>query len=238
MSPIRSSKNSTSESDSLHSSPTAAWHAWIVPLCVLVPLILFGFLAEDVTTRQTIGFDAPFLLGFHSHANPVFDRIMLAFSRFGGLPILAYAAILIGILLWRKQPVQARFLLLAMVGTCLLNVALKAAFQRTRPDLWLSIAPEHDFSFPSGHSMLSSTFVLASLVLAWKSGWSLAAKWVTTVVGLVFVAGVISSRLYLGVHFPSDVLAGFCLSLSWVSLLAGIFQRRLRRVPVPLAANH
>lgn len=242
MSRLRSSHTSPDSPIASDSEPqprtpeTPKWHALVTPVCVLVPLLLFAFLAEDIYSHEQIRFDDPLLLRFHRHASLFFDSLMVFLSRVGGLPILAYTAVLVGLLAWRKQRAQWTFLLLAMVGTCLLNIALKTAFGRTRPDLWLSIAPEHDFSFPSGHSMLSSTWVLALLVLTWKSDWSLAAKCAATVVGLSFVIGVISSRLYLGVHFPSDVLAGFCLSLSWVSLLAGIFKRRLSRV-LPLSSN-
>lgn len=229
MSQIHSNPPSTDKAAATSQLPK--WHALITPICVLGPLFLFGLLAEDIYSRETIRFDAPLLLRLHGHANSSLDALMIFLSRVGGLPILAYTVLLTAFFAWRKQRAQWTFLLLAMVGTCLLNVALKTAFQRTRPDLWLSIAPEYDFSFPSGHSMLSSTFVLALLVLTWKSNWSLAAKCIATVVGLSFIIGVISSRLYLGVHFPSDVLAGFCLSVSWVSLLAGIFKRRLHRLP-------
>lgn len=219
-----------------HPDSSASRRAWIISFFVLAPLLVFGILAADIARRHTLRFDDPLLLRFHAHASPAYDAMMLAFSRFGGLPILGYALVLIGLFLWKKQRPRAMFLLSAMTGTCLLNIALKTAFQRTRPDLWLSIAPEHDFSFPSGHSMLSSTFVLATLSLLWHSRTSFALKGLATVVGVAFVAGVIASRLYLGVHFPSDVSAGFCLSLSWVALLTGIFQRRLR-VPTVSTAN-
>ena len=233
------SSNTTLQPESVHSPPapdSPKWHALVTPVCVLAPLVLFGLLAAAIFSHSKTRFDTPLLLRLHGHANTTLDAVMMFLSKVGGMPILAYTVLLVGFFAWRKMRAQWTFLLLAMVGTCLLNVALKTAYARTRPDLWLSIAPEHDFSFPSGHSMLSSTFVLAVLVLMWKSGWSLALKCVATVVGLCFVVGVISSRLYLGVHFPSDVLAGFCLSLSWVSLLNGIFQKRLRRV-LPLSPS-
>ncbi len=221
------------DSNIFHSSsaPSRSF-PWLVPICVLAPLLLFGFLAEDVAMREVIRFDDPVLLRLHAHANPLLNAVMLAFTRVGGYPILAFSSLLIVFLAWKKQRVQAQFLASAMVGTCLLNVALKAAFQRTRPDLWLSIAPERDFSFPSGHSMLSCTFVLALLSLTWHSRASSGAKWTATLLGLLFMAGVVSSRLYLGVHYPSDVLAGSALSFSLVSLLTGIFRRRLQNAPV------
>ena len=194
---------------------------------VLAPLLFFGYLAEDVATRESIRFDTPLLLGLHAHATPLFDRTMLAFTNWGGVRILLLSFLLSAFLLWRKQRVQAAFLLWAMLGAALLNVAIKASFQRVRPDLWLSLAPEHDYGFPSGHSMLSCAFVLAALVLTWKSRSTLIVKWGTTGAGLLFLLGVGLSRLYLGVHYPSDVLAGFALVLSWITLLQGIFEERL-----------
>lgn len=233
----RSSNRSTLESGvdsnpSHQSAPlqNAKWRTWLLPICVLAPLLLFGFLAEDVATRETIRFDDPILLHLHARENLLLNTVMLAFTRLGGYPLLAFSPLLIAFLAWKKQRVRAEFLASAMVGTCALNVALKAAFQRTRPDLWLSIAPERDFSFPSGHSMLSSTFVLAILALTWNSRASSPVRWTATTVGVLFIIGVISSRLYLGVHYPSDVLAGFTLSFSLVSLLTGIFRRRLQGV--------
>ncbi len=231
MSQIQSSP-SPSNGESVSRSSARERAPWPTAIFVLGPLILFGLLAEDIYSRQNIRFDTPLLLRLHGHANTSLDAIMMFLSQVGGLPILGYTALLITFWMWKKRRARWTFLLVAMVGTCLRNIALKTAFKRARPDLWLSIAPEHDFSFPSGHSMLSSTFVLALIVLAWKSGWPLWAKCAATLVGLGFALGVISSRLYLGVHFPSDVLAGFCLSLSWVSLLSGILARRLSRAPL------
>lgn len=75
--------------------------------------------------------------------------------------------------------------------------------------------------------MLSCAFVLATLVLVWKSQVSSMAKGAVTRLGTMFFIGVGASRLYLGVHYPSDVLAGFALAFSWIALLQCIFQRRL-----------
>jgi len=196
---------------------------------VLGPLLVFGLLAEDVASRESFRFDTPLLLWLHAHANSFFDSFMLALTWVGGVRLLAFSVLLMGFLAWRKFRVQALFLLLAMAGTSLLNISMKAAFQRVRPDLWLSLTPEHDYGFPSGHSMLSCTFVLAMLVLVWKSDGSSTVKWTLTTLGLLFVGGVGLSRLYLGVHYPSDVLAGWSLSLALIALLQGIFARRLSR---------
>ena len=205
-------------------------------IAVLGPLLVFGLLAEDVASRESFRFDAPLLLWLHAHSSPLFDSLMLALTWLGGVRLLAFSVLVMGVLAWRKPRVGALFLLVSMVGTSLLNISMKVAFQRVRPNLWLSLTPEHDYGFPSGHSMLSCTFMLAMLVLVWQSDASSTLKRNVTFLGLVFVAGVGLSRLYLGVHYPSDVLAGWSLSFAWVALLQGIFARRLSRTLFPLAA--
>jgi membrane-associated phospholipid phosphatase len=201
-------------------------------ISVLGPLFVFGLLAEDVAERESFRFDTPLLLDLHTHSTPFFDALMLALTWVGGVRLLAFSVLVMAFLWWRKQRFEALFLLSAMVGTSLLNISMKAAFGRARPNLWLSLTPEHDYGFPSGHSMLSCTFVLAMLVLVWQSALSWTMKWLVAAVGIAFVSGVGLSRLYLGVHYPSDVLAGWSLSLAWVALLQGIFARRLRHSSV------
>src|SRR3546814_8426441 len=90
-------------------------------------------------------------------------------------------------------------------GSGLLTVVAKQAFARDRPSLWESIAPEHNFSFPSGHAMGSMTLAAVLVLLAWPTRW----RWPVVAAMAVFVPMVGLSRVYLGVHFPSDILAGW-----------------------------
>lgn len=185
---------------------------------VLAPLLLFGKLAEDVWSRETFRWDHPVLQRLHAHATPNFDAFMLLGSRLGGVTVMLPLVISIALIFWMKRRrAQAGFLALAVGGACLLNLGAKWTFGRTRPDLWLSIAPESDYSFPSGHAMLSMAVVAALLFLTWRGAWPRAIKVLCTLAGGCFVLWVGLSRLYLGVHFPSDVLAGWGASLTWVS---------------------
>jgi undecaprenyl-diphosphatase len=102
---------------------------------------------------------------------------------------------------------NALFFAVAMGGTGALNQGAKLFFRRTRPDLWLSPAPEHTYSFPSGHAMGSMALVAALAVLAWPTRW----RWWAIVLGSTFTLLVGFSRLYLGVHYPSDIAAGAAL---------------------------
>jgi undecaprenyl-diphosphatase len=192
---------------------------------VLLPLFLFGELAEDVLEKETFSFDRPILLFMKSHATPMFDNLMLFFSEVGSIRILGPCALaLAGYLIVRSHWARLTYWVLGFGGALLLNMAAKQVFARTRPDLWVSIAPETSYSFPSGHAMQSMAFVATLMVIVWHRRGAGAGL----VFGAAFVALVGLSRVYLGVHFPSDVLAGWTASLTWCIGLAIILGKRLR----------
>ena len=114
------------------------------------------------------------------------------------------------------------------------DVALKPAFERSRPDFWEHLSAENTFSFPSGHAMGSMSLAAPLVVLAWGTRY----RWASLAVAVVYVLAVGASRVYLGVHFPSDVLAGWCLTVLWVGILVVILllvTRVLRRYAPTLA---
>ena len=181
---------------------------------VLAPLWLFAELADEVHGMEAMVFDDALLRRLHDWTSPFLDRFFVWFSlagyRYGVVPL--DILISLGLLAARRWR-EAAFAIVAFAGSALLNLATKQFFQRQRPELWDSIAPEHTFSFPSGHAMGSMTLAAVVVLLAWHTrwrGWVLAAALLFT--GLVGV-----SRLYLGVHYPSDVLAGWAAGLAWTS---------------------
>jgi undecaprenyl-diphosphatase len=131
---------------------------------------------------------------------------------------------------------QAAFWVLAVGGTALLNMLAKHVFARVRPDFWVSLLPETTFSFPSGHAMHSMAVVAALVALTWHSRW----RWLVALIGVCFVFLVGLSRIYLGVHFPSDILAGWTASLTWVIGLSFLFRdvwQQRRRSGTSVAAK-
>lgn len=198
---------------------------------VFIPLWVFGELAEDVLAQEHFFFDAPVLLFLHGYAAPWLDTIMLFFSligyRFGVVPV---DVIVMAIFVQRRRWADALFWALAVGGAALLNLAAKQSFSRIRPDLWLSIAPETTYSFPSGHAMGSMALATALIVLAWPTRW----RWVTLIGGAFFVVMVGISRVYLGVHYPSDILAGWMASLAWVMGVSLVLYGRMTK-PSPQA---
>ena len=186
-------------------------------ITVFLPLVAIGEVAEDVWDGAGLFFDRPILEALHTRATPTLDTIMLFFSHAGApKPMVAFfIVVLIGLLIARRRG-DATFFVIAVAGAMAINFGAKLVFGRARPDLWISLAPEGDYSFPSGHAMGSMATVAALVALTWGTRW----RWPVLIVGGLFVALVGLSRLYLGVHYPSDVLTGWLASLAWVGGVA------------------
>lgn len=181
---------------------------------VLAPLWLFAELADEVHELEAIVFDEALLRWFNGVAGPRLDAFFLVVTRVGyGYGVVPAAVLLPLALLWRRHWREGVFAAVAGGGSGLLNVAAKHTFQRPRPTLWESPAPESTFSFPSGHAMGSMTLMAVLVLLTWRTRW----RWPVLGAAVVFTALVGLSRLYLGVHYPSDVLAGWAAGLAWVA---------------------
>ncbi len=190
---------------------------------VLLPLLVFAALAEDVVEREKVRWDEPVLRWLHGHATPALNSAMVRVSDLGmWWGLIPFDVAVVGILLVRRRWARATFFALAVLGAGLLNVLTKQIFARERPSLWPSIAPAQSFSFPSGHAMGSAAAVAASAVLLWQTR----ARWPVVFGGTVWILLVSTSRAYLGVHYPSDLVAAWVASLAWVCGLAWVFHVR------------
>ena len=196
-------------------------------LGILVPMYLFGKLAEDVWSKEGFWWDKTLLTLAHRHAVPHLTTIMIGITnlgfRYGTVPLdVTIFLVLAYLRRWRDTV----FFGLAVGGSALLNLFIKYSFHRSRPSLWLSPDPASGYSFPSGHAMGSMALVTAVVLLAWPSKY----RWLVGVIGLLFVLLVGISRVYLGVHYPSDVLAAWAASFAWVfgirRVVYGYFPRR------------
>lgn len=197
---------------------------WVFFL-VLLPLKVLGELADEVWKNEGLAWDEPILRFLKAHANPRLDTFFLFFTLLGAARIMV--PFCIGIVFWLlryKQHVDALFFGVSAFGAMLLSLGSKLVFGRARPDLWVSLAPETTLSFPSGHAMTSMAVAAALITLAWHTKW----RWQALGSGACFVLLVGLSRLYLGVHFPSDVLAGWCASLVWVMSVHGVLHAHQR----------
>ena len=188
------------------------WRIALLFVAVLLPLWGFGELAEDLGEGHRFAFDQPILEWLHAHQMPMLDGLAILFSRLGyQYGVIPFDVAVVLWLAFRKRHRATLFAFIAIVGSALLNVIAKHYYGRARPSLWESLMPETTFSFPSGHAMGSMTLAAVVVLLAWNTRW----RWVVTVGAAAFVLLVGASRLYLGVHYPSDILGGWTAALAW-----------------------
>jgi membrane-associated phospholipid phosphatase len=187
-----------------------------IAVCLVAPLCMFAVLAEEVVEQEIMALDVSIMRALHAHASPLLDAVMLAASAAGsGAVLLPLNLAGCAVLLFHARYRHAAFLVTATGGTLLINMMAKHAFRRDRPALWTSISPEHSFGFPSGHAMNSMAVAAVLIVLVHGSRWQRIT--VAMVAGLVLLIAL--SRVYLGVHYPSDILAGWSATLVWVAAL-------------------
>ena len=181
-------------------------------VALLLPLWGFARLAGELHAGALIPFDEPILRKLNSLATPGRDQFFRLITDLGYLyGVVPVDIALVAILFARRQLRAMTFAAIALAGSGLLNVMVKGVFTRERPSLWESIAPEVTWSFPSGHAMGSATLAAVVIALAWHTRW----RWPACFVMVAFVILVGVSRVYLGVHYPSDILAGWAVASAW-----------------------
>lgn len=182
--------------------------------------IVFVKIAYEILEREPLAFDNATLLFLRSHSSKILDWVFINFTDIGGvIGVTIISLILLLIFATKKQYGRFMLIFFSVGGAVIINLILKALFERTRPSLWEHLVTETSFSFPSGHAM-GSCALAASIVLAlWYSRWRITAL----IFGVIYILFVGISRLYLGVHYPTDVIAGWCVSLAWVIMLFVIF---------------
>jgi len=188
---------------------------WLVALgLLLTAVILFLELAEDVWLNEGFAWDATLMLGIHRLSQPWLDKVFWLITQTAG-PLIVVLVVGTAIWFWwHDEKITALLFIVSFVGTFLLNSLLKLIFARPRPDLFPPLVVEHSYSFPSGHAMSAiAYFGLLALVLWQKGhrGWAvLAGLWVPLVA---------LSRVYLGAHYPSDVLASLTIGTIWLVIV-------------------
>ena len=196
----------------------------------LAALLLFAWLAQETLRGHAGRFDAGVRNAVNAHASPGLTRVMRNFSTLGSALVLASAtACAVVVFLVVGWPRGALWIGIAMAGGVLLDVALKYSFHRVRPSPFFGIAMPHTPSFPSGHALMSFCFYGVLAALLTRRMRSRVAAICICIVAALMIAAIGLSRIYLGVHYPTDVLAGYLAAGCWVSGLAAADRYRQGR---------
>ena len=187
----------------------------------IAALFFFGWFADEVAEGGTARFDEAVRGFVHSFAAPFLTLIMQTASFVGStLFLILLGIVIVAALFIKKHRHGAILFTITTVGASILLSLLKLAFHRTRPEPFFNTILPSSYSFPSGHSLGSFCFYLALAAILTNRVEKPLLKIViwTLAVLLVLLIGI--SRVYLGVHYPSDVLAGFVIGFIWVVTIA------------------
>lgn len=201
--------------------------------CLLI-LFVLAKLAEEVLERESFAFDKSILLWIHSYANPNLDNLMLFITQLGNPTVVVIlAGVTILTLLWRRYRLEAIIFVLTCLGAFILNTGLKLFFSKVRPQLWKQLIVETSYSFPSGHA-------LGSIVLYGFIAYLLATHYhkyskIIYFIAVILIGAIGLSRLYLGVHWPTDIIAGYGVGFLWLTICITMLKlQRLRQGHLPM----
>ena len=180
-----------------------------------------SWIADKMLAGKTADFDRAVSRAVHSIATPTMTGVMRRASRFGGPSWLVPAAVLLlAIFISRRWYRGAVLLVVALGGAGLLDTILKFAFRRQRPDPLFGQPLPASYSFPSGHALFAFVFFGSAAVLLADRISSRRIRALVYVLAASLVGLIGTSRIYLNVHHPSDVAAGYLVALAWIVSVA------------------
>ena len=184
----------------------------------------FGHIVEDYLTGDPIvRWDVEFSGWLHQHSNPTLISTLKVFTLLGSVPFLALLVLVATLLLLRRRQLnEAALVAFSALGIEILFAVLKLAFHRPRPEL--AYVHLETYSFPSGHASGSAAIYAVLFYLAAKR-LAIRGRLLLTFAYVVLVGLIAFSRLYLEVHYLSDVLAGITLGISWAAACLFIYER-------------
>ncbi len=194
----------------------------------IIATAAFAELAEHVLAGGTQTFDVAILQWLHAHQSKPLTALMVEMTYLGTGTVVMVVVGVAALFLWHTEHKHsARLLLAATIGNILLNGVLKLVYHRARPSVFEWQTTAVSSSFPSGHAM-SATVVYGTvaylLLRLQKHHW---AKMLTLIGAVLLILLICLTRLYLGVHYPSDVIGGIIVGLGWASFCMATLEASL-----------
>jgi membrane-associated phospholipid phosphatase len=197
---------------------------WALGLIFILGLVaIFTDLTEDIWFREGFTWDAPVILAIHQFSRPWLDTVMRILTQAGEIGAISVALLAAVLFAWKRNYLNTASILISLSGSAALNTLLKFLLKRPRPDLFPPLVVESGFSYPSGHVTASVAVYGFLAVLLWRShhrGWAIfSAAWVPVVA---------ISRIYLGVHYPSDTLGALVFASLWLVVVYAVHDQYAR----------
>nr|WP_256336630.1 phosphatase PAP2 family protein [Paenibacillus sp. OK060] len=203
-----------------------------IPLLVAAGcLIAFVSIALSISDNQIHTFDDTLIGWIQGMESPGMTRFMQLFTWIGSeVPVVVITILAMLVLyIYLRHKRELLFLACVIAGSTLLNALIKLVFQRARPTI-NRIIEVSGYSFPSGHSMAAFSLYGGLAFLIWKHVPTATGRVLMIIVSAIFILTIGMSRIYLGVHYPSDVVGGYFLSGCWLAVCIWFYQRHLERL--------
>ncbi|HEX8942535.1 MAG TPA: phosphatase PAP2 family protein [Gemmatimonadaceae bacterium] len=185
----------------------------------------FSEIAERVRAGSTQGIDDAVMHWMAAHQSPGVQSVMLEITALGTSAVVAMIVFIAGLFLWLNHHKHSAILLIAAtLGGMVLDGLLKIGFNRPRPQIFHWGTQVVSSSFPSGHAMASTIVYGTVAYLAARLQQNVTSRILTMAMAGVIILLICSSRLYLGVHYPSDVLAGVVIGLAWAGFCMAVLE--------------
>jgi len=199
-------------------------------LTIVLPLLIFVFIAVNVVNHNTTNsFDNFVYQGFSRFISSDLTDIMVLISFFGSGEFLTAFSLILIVAFFRRERYSfyASMIAINLLLSSLLNVGVKYIIHRNRPNI-LKLIEIGGFSFPSGHSMVSMSFygfLIYLCLINYKTRW----KYLISSLFAILILFIGISRIYLGIHYASDVMGGFFLGILWIGVYSNIVDIRYRK---------
>lgn len=194
------------------------WYLGGLLATILLLILIDRAVLETAAIRGLLSLDRSLLLAIHRLSNPLLDSLMIFITYLGSRYVVAILFLLAFVVLaYRRLWQSVLSLTVVTIGAGFIDLVMKAESARPRP-LFFRVIPATGFSFPSGHTLLATVFYGMIAFILYTRARSKVSRIlvVSSTAALVLLIGF--SRLYLGVHWPSDVLGGYIVGLLWLFL--------------------
>ncbi|MBS5806708.1 MAG: phosphatase PAP2 family protein [Firmicutes bacterium] len=192
---------------------------FVVVLClILFSIICYGVLSYDSLVIDTKVYS--FII--NNIMNDGLTPILKAITELGGVAF----TVLAGVLIFMFCKKNRWFITIDLVGVTLVNQVIKHIIRRPRPNV-LRLVEESGYSFPSGHSMVSMAFYGIIIYLVYKNVSNKYLKWILIILLSLLILSIGFSRIYVGVHYFTDVAGGFLLGLAYLIIYINIYNKRI-----------
>ena len=194
---------------------------FVVVLC----LILFGIICYGVLSYDSLVIDTKvYSFIINNIMNDGLTPILKAITELGGVAF----TVLAGVLIFMFCKKNRWFITIDLVGVTLVNQVIKHIIRRPRPNV-LRLVEESGYSFPSGHSMVSMAFYGIIIYLVYKNVSNKYLKWILIILLSLLILSIGFSRIYVGVHYFTDVAGGFLLGLAYLIIYINIYNKRISK---------